>query len=41
VTAFNVLRKRARDSRHKVADVAAEVLAGTGAGVDEEERTGD
>ncbi|HEX5189409.1 MAG TPA: GAF and ANTAR domain-containing protein [Streptosporangiaceae bacterium] len=40
VTAFNVMRKRARDSRRKVADVAADVLAGTGAGVDEEDRSG-
>lgn len=31
VTAFDVLRKRARDSRRRVADVAAEVLGG-GAG---------
>jgi GAF domain-containing protein len=30
VTAFNLLRKRARDSRRRVADVAAEVLRGTG-----------
>lgn len=29
VTAFNVLRKQARDSRRRVADVAAEVLGGT------------
>jgi GAF domain-containing protein len=29
VTAFNLLRKRARDSRRRVADVAAEVLGGT------------
>jgi GAF domain-containing protein len=29
VTAFSVLRKRARDSRRRVADVAAEVLGGT------------
>jgi GAF domain-containing protein len=28
ITAFNVLRKRARDSRRRVADVAAEVLEG-------------
>jgi len=26
VTAFNVLRKRARDSRRRIADVAAEIL---------------
>jgi GAF domain-containing protein len=38
VTAFNVLRKRARDTRRRVADVGAEVLAGTGAGVDPDER---
>ena len=36
VTAFDLLRKRARDSRRRVADIAAEVLRGTGAGVDEE-----
>jgi GAF domain-containing protein len=29
VTAFNVLRKQARDSRRRVADVATEVLGGT------------
>jgi hypothetical protein len=29
VTAFDVLRRRARDSRQRVADVAAEVLDGT------------
>jgi GAF domain-containing protein len=28
-TAFNILRKRARDSRRRVADVAAEVLGGS------------
>lgn len=38
VTAFDVLRKRARDTRRKVADIAADVLAGTGAGVDREDR---
>jgi GAF domain-containing protein len=32
VTAFDVLRKRARDSRRRVADVAAEVLAAAGSG---------
>jgi GAF domain-containing protein len=37
VTAFNVLRRRARDTRRRVADVAAEVLAGTGAGVDDQD----
>jgi AmiR/NasT family two-component response regulator len=26
VTAFNILRKRARDSRRRIADVAAEIL---------------
>lgn len=40
VTAFDLLRKRARDTRRRVADIAAEVLAGTGAGVDPQERTG-
>ncbi len=35
-TAFNLLRKRARDSRRRVADVAAEVLGGsTGPGADQ------
>jgi GAF domain-containing protein len=38
VTAFNVLRRRARDTRRRVADVAAEVLAGTGTGVDDQDR---
>ena len=38
VTAFNALRKRARDSQRKVADVAADVLAGTGAGVSGDDR---
>ena len=34
VTAFDLLRKRARDSRRRVADIAAEILpaAGTRAG---------
>jgi hypothetical protein len=32
VTAFNVLRKRARDSRRRVADVAAEILESAPAG---------
>jgi AmiR/NasT family two-component response regulator len=32
VTAFNILRKRARDSRRRVADVAAEILEGAPAG---------
>jgi GAF domain-containing protein len=36
VTAFDVLRKRARDSRRRVADIATEVLRGTGASVDDE-----
>lgn len=31
VTAFNVLRKRARDSRRRVADVAGEILGPSGA----------
>ena len=30
VTAFNVLRKRARDSQRRVAEVAAEMLAAAG-----------
>jgi GAF domain-containing protein len=30
VTAFDLLRKRARDSRRRIAEVAAEVLGGTG-----------
>ena len=30
VTAFNVLRKRARDERRRVAEVAAEILPGGG-----------
>ncbi|MGN6793489.1 MAG: GAF and ANTAR domain-containing protein [Streptosporangiaceae bacterium] len=34
VTAFNILRRQARDSRRRVADIAAEVLKGTGAGFD-------
>jgi hypothetical protein len=34
VTAFDVLRKRARDSRRRVADIAAEILAAAGAGAD-------
>jgi GAF domain-containing protein len=37
VTAFDILRKRARDSRRRVADIAAEVLSGTGAGIDDQE----
>jgi len=40
VTAFDALRKRARDSRRRVADVAAEVLGGT-TGPDSGERVGD
>jgi len=40
VTAFDALRKRARDSRRRVADVAAEVLGGT-TGPDSDERVGD
>lgn len=32
VTAFNILRKRARDSRRRVADVATEILGGPGTG---------
>jgi GAF domain-containing protein len=34
VTAFNVLRKRARDSRRRIGDVSAEILAGKAAGPD-------
>jgi GAF domain-containing protein len=34
VTAFNVLRKRARDSQRRVADVAAEMLAAAGNATD-------
>jgi GAF domain-containing protein len=40
VTAFDALRKQARDSRRRVADVAAEVLGGT-TGPDSDERVGD
>lgn len=40
VTAFSVLRKQARDSRQRVADVAAEVLDGT-TGPDSYDRIGD
>lgn len=40
VTAFDALRKQARDSRRRVADVAAEVLDGT-TGPDSDERVGD
>ena len=40
VTAFDVLRRRARDSRRRVADVAAEVLNGT-AGRAGDDRAGD
>jgi GAF domain-containing protein len=32
VTAFNVLRKRARDSRRRIGDVSAEILAGKATG---------
>jgi len=32
VTAFNVLRKRARDSRRRIGDVGADLLTGTDAG---------
>jgi AmiR/NasT family two-component response regulator len=32
VTAFNILRKRARDSRRRVADVAGEILEQAPAG---------
>ena len=34
VTAFNVLRKQARDSQRRVADVAAEMLAAAGNATD-------
>jgi GAF domain-containing protein len=40
VTAFDVLRKRARDSRRRVADVATEVLDGT-TGPASDDRVGD
>jgi GAF domain-containing protein len=40
VTAFDVLRKRARDSRRRVADVATEMLGGT-SGPASEDRVGD
>jgi GAF domain-containing protein len=40
VTAFDVLRKRARDSRRRVADVATEILDGT-TGPDSDDRVGD
>jgi GAF domain-containing protein len=40
VTAFDVLRKRARDSRRRVADVATEMLGGT-TGPASEDRVGD
>jgi hypothetical protein len=40
VTAFDVLRKRARDSRRRVADVATEVLGGT-TGPASDDRVGD
>jgi GAF domain-containing protein len=40
VTAFDVLRRQARDSRRRVADVAAEVLDGT-AGPANDDRAGD
>jgi GAF domain-containing protein len=40
VTAFDVLRKRARDSRRRVADVATEMLGGT-TGPATEDRVGD
>jgi AmiR/NasT family two-component response regulator len=42
VTAFSILRKRARDSRRRVADVAAEVLGrAPGDGPGELSHTGD
>jgi hypothetical protein len=40
VTAFDVLRKRARDSRRRVADVASEILGGT-TGPASDDRVGD
>ena len=40
VTAFDVLRRRARDSRRRVADIAAEVLDGA-AGPASDDRAGD
>ncbi|MFY9934053.1 MAG: GAF and ANTAR domain-containing protein [Streptosporangiaceae bacterium] len=39
VTAFDVLRRRARDSRRRIADVAGEVLGGT-TGLDSADRVG-
>jgi GAF domain-containing protein len=36
VTAFDILRKHARDSRRRVADIAAELLGRTGVGVDDQ-----
>jgi GAF domain-containing protein len=40
VTAFDVLRKRARDSRRRVADVASEIIGGT-TGPGSDDRIGD
>jgi hypothetical protein len=40
VTAFDVLRRRARDSRRRIADVATDVLGGT-TGPASDERVGD
>ena len=40
VTAFDLLRRRARDSRRRVADIAAEVLDGA-AGPASDDRAGD
>jgi hypothetical protein len=40
VTAFDVLRRRARDSRRRVADVATEILGGT-TGPASNDRVGD
>ena len=40
VTAFDVLRRRARDSRRRVADVATEILGGS-TGPASDDRVGD
>jgi hypothetical protein len=40
VTAFDVLRRRARDTRRRIADVAAELLGGS-TGPASDERVGD
>ena len=40
VTAFNVLRKRARDSRRRIGDVSAEILAGKATGTGSGQQNG-